>query len=109
MRSFLPPRLAGQFTAATIRAILIIVALWALGQATRFVLFGSDAYGTLAKLQHQQTYDTKGIQFFAIVTPEGEALLSVDGDLPLSKWLLEHADQKISITVESAELQTVER
>jgi hypothetical protein len=60
-------------------------------------------------VRHQQTYDTKGIQFFAIVTPDGEALLSVDGDLPLAKWLLEHADQKIRITIEDAELQKVER
>jgi hypothetical protein len=91
------------------RALLIVLALWAIGHATRVVLFGSDSYGTLAKLQHQQTYDTHGIQFFAIVTPDGEALLSVDGDLPLSQWLLEHADQKIRLTVESAELQKVER
>jgi hypothetical protein len=91
------------------RPLLIVVALWALGHATRVVLFGSDAYGTLAKVRHQQTYDTKGIQFFAIVTPDGEALLSVDGDLPLAKWLLEHADQKIRITIEDAELQKVER
>jgi hypothetical protein len=33
----------------------------------------------------------------------------VDGDLPLAKWLLEHADQKIRITIEDAELQKVER
>jgi hypothetical protein len=99
-----------------IRALLIVLALWAIGHATRVVLFGAnaisvgtDAFRVVAKVQHQQTYDTKGIQFFAIVTPDGEALLSVDGDLPLAKWLLEHTDQKIRITVESADLQTVER
>jgi hypothetical protein len=33
----------------------------------------------------------------------------VDGDLPLAKWLLEHTDQKIRITIEDAELKQVQR
>jgi hypothetical protein len=68
-----------------------------------------EAYSVVVRVRHQQTYDTKGIQFFALVTPTGEALLSVDGDHDLSKELLRLTDKKVRLTVEDAELQRVER
>ena len=69
----------------------------------------AERFSTLARVRHQETYDTKGIQFFAIVTPEGEGLLSVDGDLQIAQWLLSQKNQKIRLTLERAELKQVER
>lgn len=63
----------------------------------------------VVKLRHQQTYDTKGIQFFTFVTPDGEALLSVDGDLPLAAGLHQFVNKRVRLIVEDAEPQRLER
>jgi len=65
------------------------------------------SYSAVVKVEHQETYDTKGIQFYSFVGPDGKdsSLLSVDGDLELSKLLLMNDRKHIRITIESAEPQ----
>lgn len=63
----------------------------------------------VVKVRHQQTYDSHGIQFFTLVTPDGEALLSVDGDLPLAHGLHQFVNKRVRLTMEDAEPKRLDR
>ena len=83
--------------------VLVIVVAWAAypcGQQ-------AEPYTSVVKVEHQETYDSKGIQFFAFVGPDGKdsSLLSVDADLELSQILLSHDRKHVRITIEPADPQ----
>jgi len=70
-----------------------------------------EPFSFVVRVEHQDTYDIKGIQFYSLVTPGvgDSALLSVDGDLPLSKVLLAHQGQKIRLSIEPVQVQELAR
>ena len=70
-----------------------------------------EPFTFVVRIDHQETYDSKGIQFYALVDPGvGDAsLLSVDGDLPLSKVLAAHAGQKVRISIEPIQLEQISK
>ena len=43
----------------------------------------------LVRLEHENSWDAHGIQFFALVLPQGRATISVDADVPFSRLLHE--------------------
>jgi hypothetical protein len=89
-------------------ALGVLIGIYA-AECGRDNMHAQDTYSVVARIRHQDTYDTQGIQFFAIVMPDGEALLSVDGDLELAKQVLTRKDARVRITVEPFVVQELVR
>lgn len=60
-------------------------------------------------IKHQETHDTRGIQFFEIRNAQGSALVSVDGSLELAKALRGLDGRKVRLVIEGAELERIVR
>lgn len=68
-----------------------------------------ELFNAVMHVKHQETYDTRGVQFFEIRGAQGAALVSVDGKLELAKALRGVAGRKVRVVIEGVGLERVER
>ena len=70
---------------------------------------GATALSLSCRLTHHDTYDTRGTQFFALACGPHTAVLSIDGDVPLARWLRAHDARTVLIDLTPRDLQRIER
>jgi hypothetical protein len=80
-----------------------------LGAAIALWLLQGDTGGTefiaSCTVDHHDTYDTRGTQFFELRcgNTNGAFALSIDKDVPLAKWLATHDKARVSLALGSGQ------
>jgi hypothetical protein len=70
----------------------------------------ADVLAMACRIEQEETYDFHGTEFFALTCHgSGRAVLSIDGDLPLARWLRGHHRQIADLELRPHTLQRVDR
>lgn len=68
-----------------------------------------DGLTLACTVEHMEHPDPAGMQFFALKCADGQATVTVDGDLPLAAWLRAHHEQKVDLDLRTRALKKLER
>ena len=69
----------------------------------------SDGLLLTCTVDHHDTFDMRGTQFFGLACPHGSATLSIDNGLELARWLRAHDKQRITVDLAPRVPQKLER
>ncbi len=68
----------------------------------------STEFTVSVRITAHDTYDIRGIRFFELRSSDGVGfVINADGDTPIARWLLEHRNERVSLTIQPA--QTLRR
>lgn len=71
---------------------------------------GGEAVTWTVEIKPHDTYDPSGVQFFALVFPDGtRAVVSVDADLPFAQALERFKQQKVRLVLDPLTLERLSR
>lgn len=84
---------------------LAVAFCWAL-MAT--ALLAGDTFTAIATLEHQDSYDFNGVQFYELHMKGGNVTIAADADTELSRYL-RTAGPKVRLTLETHALETMTR
>lgn len=83
------------------------VIIWAIALLLGYLagtVFADDTYRVRLQIIEHSHPDPHGIKYFDLGMPDGRAVLSIDGDLPLAQELSRRRGRQI-LTLESAALE----